>query len=96
MGCYQRGNGGFDSTMGSLGGSGAGSDVMALSPCYLVGIALQPCFHVIRHVVWIEVATVGIAENSLGTIVRADNNKAFAISDVENIQTAYLFGHCEL
>ncbi len=60
-------------------------DVAGLHQAYIVGIALHPCTHILRHILRVDAACVGIAKDGWCTLVAADDDEAVAVAYVVEI-----------
>ena len=62
---------------------------VVLQPGYLLGIALQPCPHVVGQIVGVDAATLAKAEDRHGLVIVRDDDKATA-AHVEHVETTHL------
>ena len=70
--------------------------VLLLQPGYLVGIALQPCPHVVGDVVDVDVVGVAESQDGAGAVVARYDDEAALVFYVEHIEPAHLALQCEL
>ena len=97
MRLYQRGNGfldGWRCAVGSLWRCGL--IVVLVQPSNLVGITLQPCTHVARHVVRVEGTRLAIAQNGRCAVVVRHDDIALVLFCVKHIESADASRHLQL